>query len=92
MLVVQPTRPVVRHRELDADAAPLSVSTKLKLYGRDVDLLLLEQRRMRAEVGRDGADIRQDFAQRLEGGLDVGLACRRVTRANSARKAVPSDC
>src|SRR5262249_24286264 len=44
---------------------------EIEIVGGDGDLLLLPERCVGAEVGGDGADIGQELAQRLEGGLEV---------------------
>ena len=73
-LVSQPAAPVSRDGEFDRHVLGLQRLHEVEIVGRDVDLLLLPQRGEGAEVGADRADIRQQFAQRLEGRLEVGLA------------------
>ena len=66
-------RTACRHREFNRHILALERLHEIEIIGRNVDLLLLPERRVGAEIGGDHAHIGQELAQRLEGRLKIAF-------------------
>ena len=64
----------LRLHPVDLDAFALERLDEVEVVDGDVHLLLLDERGVRPQVGRDGADVGQQGPQREEAGLEVRFA------------------